>query len=104
MISLMERMNQLHTSQTNPNASPFAEARFVTALKDAKIAELQKYERESGKIPCKQDYIFDVVFSQCEDPRTGEPLVKRQFRCSGDLNLRTWVDKVLIPVVGYARG
>lgn len=78
------------------------EIRYLTFLKDKKIAELKKYAKESGEVPCGRDYVFNVDFMVCKVD--GRPLVSRQFRCSGDMNLRVWVDKVLVPVMGYSRG
>jgi hypothetical protein len=100
---ILGRVQRVAALRGSSNAPPSAESRFLKALKEKKTKELERYEKESGKVPCGRDYVFDLVFMQCED-KDGKPMITREFRCSGDMNLRTWVDKVLIPMVGYKRG
>lgn len=94
-------MTMLHGG--GPDKEPTLEQKFIQKLKERKIAELKKYERESGMIPCKRDYVFDLKLMDCVG-NGGKDVVTRKFRCSGDMNLRTFAEKLLLPIMGYMRG
>jgi hypothetical protein len=89
--------------QAQPGGPKTPEQKFIEKLKARKIADLEKYEKESGMIPCKRDYVFDLKLMDCVD-KEGKDVVTRKFRCSGDMNLRTWTEKLLLPICGYMRG